>query len=188
MKATKNNVIEERYSAVIVRECLVAFTFLHKSGVIHRDVKGIFSITLVSSWCSLTYLSAANILITHTGRVVLCDYGVSALLSTSQSKRTTFVGTPHWMAPEVITSGSLYDAKADIWSLGVTIYEMITGGPPHGDQLNLRAIALIPKSKPPRLPENVGSKEMKEFVANCLRELPAEVSGHCSNMRIRTLC
>lgn len=79
------------------------------------------------------------------------------------------------MAPEVITSGSLYDSKADIWSLGVTIYEMITGGPPHGDQLNMRAIALIPKSKPPRLPEASGSKEMKEFVANCLKELPAEV-------------
>jgi serine/threonine protein kinase len=79
------------------------------------------------------------------------------------------------MAPEVITSGSLYDAKADIWSLGVTIYEMITGGPPHGDQLNLRAIALIPKSKPPRLPDNAGSKEMKEFVSFCLREVPAEV-------------
>lgn len=79
------------------------------------------------------------------------------------------------MAPEVITSGSLYDSKADIWSLGVTIYEMITGGPPNGDQLNMRAIALIPKSKPPRLPESSGSKEMKEFVANCLKELPAEV-------------
>lgn len=120
-------------------------------------------------------LVAANILVTQSGRVVLCDFGVSALLSTTQSKRTTFVGTPHWMAPEVITSGSLYDAKADIWSLGVTIYEIVTGGPPHGDQLNLRAIALIPKSKPPRLPDNVGSKEMKDFVSNCLRELPAEV-------------
>jgi serine/threonine protein kinase len=124
---------------------------------------------------SPSLIPAANILITHTGRVVLCDFGVSALLTTSQSKRTTFVGTPHWMAPEVITSGSLYDAKADIWSLGVTIYEMITGGPPHADQLNLRAIALIPKSKPPRLPDNAGSKEMKEFVSFCLRELPAEV-------------
>lgn len=87
----------------------------------------------------------------------------------------TFVGTPHWMAPEVITSGSLYDSKADMWSLGVTIFEMVTGSPPHGDQLNLRAIALIPKAKAPRLPEAVGSKEEKEFVSSCLREDPSEV-------------
>jgi serine/threonine protein kinase len=120
---------------------------------------------------------AANLLITETGRVVLCDFGVSALLASKDAKRMTFVGTPHWMAPEVITSGTRYDAKADVWSLGITIYEMVTGSPPHGDQLNLRAIALIPKSKPPRLPESVGSKEMKDFVALCLRESPDEVSA-----------
>ena len=119
---------------------------------------------------------AANLLITETGRVVLCDFGVSALLVSKDAKRMTFVGTPHWMAPEVITSGARYDAKADIWSLGITIYEMVTGSPPHGDQLNLRAITLIPKSKPPRLPENTGSKEMRDFVALCLRESPDEVS------------
>ncbi len=81
------------------------------------------------------------------------------------------------MAPEVITSGSLYDSKADIWSLGVTIYEMITGSPPHSDLLNLRAIALIPKVKPPRLPDSVGSKDMRDFVACCLREVPGEASA-----------
>ncbi|KAF8322194.1 Pkinase-domain-containing protein [Clavulina sp. PMI_390] len=156
MKATKNNIIEERFTVIVVRECLIAFAFLHRSGVIHRDVK------------------AANVLVTETGRVVVCDFGVSAVLGTKDAKRMTFVGTPHWMAPEVITSGARYDSKADIWSLGITIYEMITGAPPHGDQLNIRAIALIPKAKPPRLPEAVGSKDMKEFVSSCLREVADE--------------
>lgn len=60
--------------------------------------------------------------------------------------------------------------------MGVTIYEMITGGPPHSDLVNLRAIALIPKAKPPRLPEGIGSKDMRDFVASCLREVPGEAS------------
>jgi serine/threonine protein kinase len=160
MKSTKANIIEERYSVIIVRELLIALAYLHKSGVIHRDIK------------------AANVLVTDQGRVMLCDFGVSALLPTTQSKRTTFVGTPYWMAPEVITSGSLYDAKADVWSLGITLYEMATGSPPHSNQVEMRVLALIPSTKPPRLTENEGSKDMREFLAACLKELPGEVSTH----------
>lgn len=160
MKATKSNIIEERYSVVIIRELLVALAYLHKSGVIHRDIK------------------AANILVTDQGGVLLCDFGVSALLPTTQSKRTTFIGTPYWMAPEVITSGSLYDAKADVWSLGITLYEMATGSPPHSNQMEMRVLALIPNTKPPRLAESEGSKDMREFLASCLKELPGEV-GLC---------
>lgn len=158
MKATKANVVEERYSVIIVRELLVALAYLHKSGVIHRDIK------------------AANILVTEQGRVLLCDFGVSALLATTQSKRTTFVGTPYWMAPEVITSGSLYDSKADVWSLGVTLYEMATGSPPHSNQGEMRVLALIPTTKPPRLADHEGSKDMRDFIAMCLKELPGEVA------------
>ncbi|KAF8581957.1 kinase-like protein [Ramaria rubella] len=156
MKATKANVVEERYSVIIVRELLVALAYLHKSGVIHRDIK------------------AANVLVTDQGRVLLCDFGVSALLATTQSKRNTFVGTPYWMAPEVITSGSLYDAKADVWSLGITLYEMVTGSPPHSNQVEMRVLALIPSTKPPRLAEHEGSKDMRDFLAACLKELPGE--------------
>jgi serine/threonine protein kinase len=156
MKSLKGGILEERWIVVIVRETLIALSYLHKSNVIHRDIK------------------TANILIESTGKVVLCDFGVSALLSSSHSKRTTFIGTPHYMAPEVLTSSS-YDSKADIWSLGITLYEMATGLQPLAEIPQMQAITLIPKVKPPRLPEQYGSKDMKDFIHNCLRELPTDV-------------
>ncbi|KAJ1587268.1 hypothetical protein NDA12_002121 [Ustilago hordei] len=151
--------IAERYCAVIVRETLVALNYLHKSGIIHRDIK------------------AANILLTSTGKILLCDFGVAASLASNSvhSKRSTFVGTPYWMAPEVITEGKTYDQKADVWSLGITIYEMATGNPPLADVEQMRVIMLIPKSKPPRLPlEGDFSPAMRDFVAACLNEEPKE--------------
>lgn len=151
--------IAERYCAVIVRETLVALNYLHKSGIIHRDIK------------------AANILLTSTGRILLCDFGVAASLASNSvhSKRSTFVGTPYWMAPEVITEGKTYDQKADVWSLGITIYEMAMGNPPLADVEQMRVIMLIPKSKPPRLPlEGDFSPAMRDFVAACLNEEPRE--------------
>ncbi|KAI0949506.1 hypothetical protein AcW1_009097 [Taiwanofungus camphoratus] len=154
MKACKDGVVEEKYVAVITREVLMGLHYLHKSSIIHRDLK------------------AANILITAAGKVMICDFGVSALLVTASSKRNTLVGTPHWMAPEV-AHASAYDTKADIWSLGIMIYEMIKGSAPHShvvDQAKL--IQLIPRMKPPRLIEGEGSKELREFVSHCLRESP----------------
>ncbi|TKY87757.1 hypothetical protein EX895_003338 [Sporisorium graminicola] len=151
--------IAERYCAVIVRETLVALNYLHKSGIIHRDIK------------------AANILLTSTGRILLCDFGVATSLASNSvhSKRSTFVGTPYWMAPEVITEGKTYDQKADVWSLGITIYEMAMGNPPLADVEQMRVIMLIPKSKPPRLPlEGEFSPAMRDFVAACLNEEPKE--------------
>lgn len=158
MKASKDGTIEEKYVALIIREVLVALSYLHKSGIIHRDLK------------------AANILVTASGKVMICDFGVSALLVTASSKRNTLVGTPHWMAPEV-AHASAYDAKADIWSLGITIYEMVKGNVPNShimDQAKL--IQMMPRMKPPRLIEGEGSKELREFVAHCLRESPNDVS------------
>ncbi|KAI0663357.1 hypothetical protein C8Q70DRAFT_949240 [Cubamyces menziesii] len=156
MKACKDGVVEEKYVSVITREVLNGLSYLHKSSIIHRDIK------------------AANILITSAGKVMICDFGVSALLVTASSKRNTLVGTPHWMAPEV-AHASAYDTKADIWSLGIMIYEMIKGSAPNShivDQHKL--IQLIPRMKPPRLAEGEGSKELREFVAACLRELPSD--------------
>ncbi|CAE7102690.1 unnamed protein product [Rhizoctonia solani] len=155
-KATPNNLVEERFTGIIMREVLQALAYLHRNNVIHRDLK------------------AANVLISSDGRVMLCDFGVSALLATPHSKRSTFVGTPQWMAPEVIL-GQPYDTKADIWGLGITLYEMATGAPPHADQDHMRALMLIPKLKPPKLPDSTdASKEMRDFMALCLRETPGD--------------
>ncbi len=177
MKACKDNVVEEKYVSVITREVLNGLSYLHKSSIIHRDLK------------------AANILVTSTGKVMICDFGVSALLVTASSKRNTLVGTPHWMAPEV-AHASAYDTKADIWSLGIMIYEMIKGSAPNShivDQAKL--IQLIPRMKPPRLAEGEGTKELRDFVAACLRELPGDVcmptlalcSGISRQMAVATL-
>lgn len=148
--------IEEKYSAVIMREVVVALQYIHKEGIIHRDIK------------------AANILVTNEGRVQLCDFGVAAQLTIAQVKRTSMIGTPYWMAPEVIQEGAPYDQKADIWSLGVTLYEIATGSPPLSDQEPKRAVYMIPRSKPARLEGTQYSLALKEFVAKCLDEQPEE--------------
>lgn len=157
MKASKDGCLEEKYASVITREVLVGLSYLHKVPVIHRDMK------------------AANILITATCKVMICDFGVSALLATTTSKRNTLTGTPYWMAPEVVQSVAAYDTKADIWSLGIMVYEMVKGSPPHSNLDRFQVMELIPRVKPPRISEQEGSKEMRDFMAHCLKELPTEV-------------
>lgn len=148
--------IEEKYIGVIVRELLVALQYIHKQSVIHRDIK------------------AANVLITNEGKVMLCDFGVAAQLSSTSLRRNTMAGTPYWMAPEVIMEGTSYDVKADIWSLGITIYEIATGNPPYCDKEAMRAMQLITKSKPPRLDGLQYTPLLKEIIALCLDENPTE--------------
>ncbi|KZO98756.1 Pkinase-domain-containing protein [Calocera viscosa TUFC12733] len=148
--------IEERYTAVVLRETLIGLSYLHHQNVIHRDIK------------------AANILLTSTGRIMLCDFGVSALLPSNNSKRMTLVGTPYWMAPEVINSSSSYDTKADIWSLGVTVYEIATGEPPYTEHLPVKALVVIQNNPPAMLPQKAGSEDMRDFVGACLREKPSD--------------
>lgn len=148
--------IEEKYIGVIVRELLIALQYIHKQNVIHRDIK------------------AANVLITNEGKVQLCDFGVAAQLSSTSLRRNTMAGTPYWMAPEVIMEGTSYDVKADIWSLGITIYEIATGNPPYCDKEAIRAMQLITKSKPPRLDGKQYSPLLKEIIALCLDENPQE--------------
>ncbi|GBC02052.1 hypothetical protein RclHR1_04430002 [Rhizophagus clarus] len=143
--------LEEKYISLITREVLQALIYLHKSKIIHRDIK------------------AANILLTEEGKVQLCDFGVAGQLTASSAKRTSFVGTPYWMAPEVIKEGATYDTKADIWSLGITVIEMAKGNPPHHKLSAMKAIQLIPKTPPPQL-EDKFSSQIREFVSICLND------------------
>ena len=121
--------------------------------------------------------AAANILLAISPiRVLLCDFGVAALLASTTSKRSTFVGTPYWMAPEVVTEGRLYDSKADIWSLGITLLEMAYGEPPMSGQPAARAVMLLgdKKMRAPRLEGAEWSRDMRDFVLGCLNEEPSD--------------
>lgn len=153
----KAAVIEERAISIIMREVLQALDYIHRQGIIHRDIK------------------AANILLTETGQVQLCDFGIARAIARNSMQRYSFVGTPYWMAPEVIREGSPYDLKADIWSLGITAYEIALGNPPYADHDPKTALMMLAQGKPPRL-AGPFSAHMKEFVALCLTASPDDVS------------
>lgn len=164
----KGKYLEEDLIAYILYETLKGIEHLHRHNVMHRDIKG------------------PNVMLTNRAEIRLIDFGVSAELSNILMRRNSSVGTPFWMAPEVIACEQQldysYDVRCDIWSLGITAIELADGTTPLSDQHPMRALFKIPRSKSPSMknPER-WSHEYRDFIAKCLVK-DFEARAHASDM------
>lgn len=158
MKATPGPGLEEEYIIPIARELAVALKYVHDAGVIHRDVK------------------CGNVLISEQGQVQLCDFGVAAIIETEASKRSTIIGTPFWMPPEMHSMDMAvqqgYGTEVDCWAYGCTVYEMATGMPPN-HKFHPSMLRTVLKAAP-RLQEGNYSQGLRDFIAFCLEEKPQD--------------
>ncbi|KAF2154653.1 kinase-like protein, partial [Myriangium duriaei CBS 260.36] len=153
MKASDQAGLEERYIIPIARELAIALKHVHDAGVIHRDLK------------------CGNVLISEDGHLQLCDFGVSAVVENDASKRSTIIGTPYWMAPEMHDDQE-YGQEIDCWAYGCTLFEMATGMPPN-HKFHPQYLKQVLKSAP-RLEEDQFSQGLRDFVAFCLQENPED--------------
>ncbi len=151
-KLLKHGYVEENLVAVYTYQILEGLKYLHEQGVIHRDIKG------------------ANILSTKDGIVKLADFGVATKLNDSR-KSDSVVGTPYWMAPEIIEMTGQQSSACDIWSVGCTVVELITGKPPYFDLQQMPALFRIVQDEHPPLPDNI-SAALEDFLMQCFQKDP----------------
>jgi len=157
MKPTAPGGLQEKWIIPILREVAVAIHWVHKQGIIHRDIK------------------CANVLITEVGGVQLCDFGVAAMVETKFDKRTTFIGTLNWMAPELFDQNAKYGTEVDIWAFGSMVYEIAAGQPPNVDarsNIRLPQFGEYLREHLPRLTGDQYSEDLKSLVAFCLEDDP----------------
>ncbi|PQE10099.1 serine threonine- kinase nak1 protein [Rutstroemia sp. NJR-2017a BVV2] len=157
MKPTAPGGLQEKWIIPILREVAEAIKWVHDAGIIHRDIK------------------CANVLVTEEGGVQLCDFGVAGTMETKVDKRSTIIGTPHWMAPELFDATPSYGKEVDIWAFGSMVYEIATGLPPNAaNRIPFERLGPYLKQHVPRLEGGDYSDDLRSLVAYCLEEFPSE--------------